>query len=159
MDWLLLYFTLKKARSRWYSEQTITYEDNTDDTMLLANTPTQAEILLLSLEKAAGSIGLHVNADKTEYMCFNQNQTRDIFTLTGSSLKLVDKFSYLWSSVSSIENDINMWLAKAWSAINRLLFIWKSDLSDKLKCNFFQRVVVFILLYGCTTWMLTKHME
>ena len=28
-----------------------------------------------------------------------------------------------------------------------------------MKCSFFQAVVVSILLYGCTTWTLTKHME
>ena len=50
-------------------------------------------------KRAAVSIGLHVNTDKTEYMCFNQ--TGDISILNASSLKLVDKFTYLWSSVSS----------------------------------------------------------
>ena len=61
------------------------------------------------------------------------NQTGDISTLNGSSLKLVDKFTYLGSSVSSTETDINTWLAKAWTAINRLLVISKSDLTDKMK--------------------------
>ena len=64
-------FTLKKTRSRWYPAETITDADYADDIALLANTPTQAEFLLHSLERAAGGIGLHVNADKTEYMCFN----------------------------------------------------------------------------------------
>ena len=85
--------------------------DYAHDTVLLANAPTQAESLLHSLEWAACGIGLHVNADKTEYMCFNQRG--DISTLFGSSLKLVDKFTYLGSSISSTENDINTWLAKA----------------------------------------------
>ena len=70
------------------------------------------------LEGAAAGIGLHVNADKTEYMCFNQRG--DISALNGSSLKLVNKFTYLGSSVSSTETDINMRLAKAWTAIERL---------------------------------------
>ena len=35
-------------------------------------------------------IGLHVNAHKAEYMCYNQ--TGDISTLDRTSLKLVDKF-------------------------------------------------------------------
>ena len=35
-------------------------------TVLLANTPTQAESHLYSQEQAAGGIGLHVNADKME---------------------------------------------------------------------------------------------
>ena len=125
--------------------------------VILANTPNQAETLLHSLEQATAGIGLHVNAHKTEYMCYNQ--TGDISTLDGTPLKQVDKFPYLWSSVSSTEKDINTRLMKAWTAINRLLIIWKSDLIDKMKCSFFQAAVMSILLYGCTMWMLTKRLE
>ena len=52
-----------------------------------------------------------------------------------------------------------MRLAKAWAAVDRLSVIWKSDLTDKMKCSFFPAAIVLILLYGCTTWMLTKRME
>ena len=90
-------------------------------------------------------------------MCYSQ--TGDISTLDGTPLKLVDKFTYLGSSVSSTEKDINTRLMKAWTAINRLLIIWKSDLNDKMKRSFFQAAVVSILLYGCTTWKLTKWLE
>ena len=37
--------------------------------------------------------------------------------------------------------------------------IWKSDLTDKMKRSFFQAAVTSILLYGCTTWTLTKRLE
>ena len=79
----------------------------------------------------------HVNALKTEYMCYNQ--TGDISTLDRTSLKLVDKFTYLGSSVSSTEKDIDTRLKKAWTAIDRLSIIWKSDLTDKMKHSFFQQ--------------------
>ena len=39
-----------------------------NDIVLLANTPTQAESLLHSLEQAAGSIRLPVNAEKKEFI-------------------------------------------------------------------------------------------
>ena len=87
-------------------------------------------------------------------MCYNQ--TGDISTLEGTPLKLVDKFTYLGSNVASTENDIDTRLTKAWTAINRLSIIWKSDLTDKIKRSFFQAAVTSILLYGCTTWILTK---
>ena len=128
-------FKLANERSRRYPVRTITDVDYADDIALLANTPAGTESLLHNLERAAGGIGLHVNADKTEYMSFNQRG--DISTLNGSSLKLVDKFPYLGNSVSSTENDINTRLAKAWTAINRLSVIWKSDLTDKIKRTFF----------------------
>ena len=69
------------------------------------------------------------------------------------------KFTYLGSSVESTEKDIETRLTKAWTAINRLSIIWKSDLTNKMKCSFFQAAVTSILLYGCTTWMLTKRLE
>ena len=47
----------------------------------------------------------------------------------------------------------------AWTAIDKPSVIWKSDLTDKMKRSFFQAVVVSILLYGCTTWTLTKRLE
>ena len=50
-------------------------------------------------------------------------------------------------------------LTKAWTAIYRLSIIWKSDLTDKMKRSFFQAAVTSILLYGCTTWTLTKRLE
>ena len=81
-------FKLRKERSRRYSAKTITDADYVDDIALLANAPAQAKTLLHSLERAPADIGLHVNANKTEYMCFNQ--TGDISTLNGNSLKLVD---------------------------------------------------------------------
>ena len=90
-------------------------------------------------------------------MCFNQRG--DISILSGSSLKLVDKFTYLGSSVSSTEKDINTWLTKAWTAIDKLSVIWKSNLTDKIKRNFFQAGVMSILLYGCTTRCTQEYCE
>ena len=141
-------FELTKKRSRRHPAKTVTDVDY-DDIAILENTPNQAETLLHSLERGAASIGLHVNAHKTEYMCYNQ--TGDITTLDGTPLKIVDKFTYLGSSVSSTEKDIDTRLTKAWTAIDSLSIIWKSDLTDKMKRSFFQAAVVSILLYGCTT--------
>ena len=90
-------------------------------------------------------------------ICFNQRG--DISTLNGCSLKLVDRFTYLGSSVSSTKTDINTRLAKTWPTIDRLSVIWKSDRTDEIKRSFFQAALMSILLYGCTTWMLTKCME
>ena len=142
-------------RSRRYPAQTITDADYTDDIALVANTPEQAETLLHSLERAAVGIGLHDNAHKTEYKCLNQRG--NISRQNGSSLKLVDKFTNLGSS--STEKDINTRLAKAWTAIDRISVIWRSDLTDKIKRSFFQAAVVSILLYWCRTLTLTKRTE
>ena len=133
-------------------QKQITDADYADDIAILANTPDQVKHYCIVWNEAATGIGLYVNAHKTEYMCYNQ--TGDISTLGGTPLKLVDTFTYQGSSVESTEKDIETRLTKAWTAINRLSIIWKSDLTDKMKRSFFQAVVTSILLYGCTIWTL-----
>ena len=80
-------FDLTKKRSRRYTAKTFTDADYADDIAILANTPNQAETLHHSLEPTGAGIGLHNNAHKTDYMCFNQ--AGDISTQDGTSLKLV----------------------------------------------------------------------
>ena len=119
------------TEKKQYLAETITDNDYADDLPLLVNTPTQAEYLLHSLEQKSRDISLHVNADKTECMCFNQEN----ITLNSGSLNFVDKFTYLGSSIISTESDISMHLAKAWTAIDRLSIIWKS--SKQRSCQFY----------------------
>ena len=67
-------------------------------------------------------------------MCFHREGA--ISTLSGGPRKLFVKFMFMDSSVSSTESDVNMRLPKAWTAIDRLSILWKSDLSDKIKRDF-----------------------
>ena len=60
-------------------------------------------------------------------MCFKQG---GVSTLSSRALKLVDKFMYLGSSVSSTESYVDICIAKVWTATDRLLIIRKSDLSE-----------------------------
>ena len=129
-------FKLTKERSRRYPAKTITDANYADDIALLANATAQAETLLHNLEWAAA--GVYQYTQEGIYVCFNQ--TGDIFTLNSSSLKLVNKFIYRGSSVSSTETDIDTRLAKAWTAIDRLLVIWKSDLTNEMKHSFWLNV-------------------
>ena len=41
--------------------------------------------------------------------------------------------------------------ADAWTAIDRLSIIWKCELPNEIKQDFFQAVVLSILLYKCNT--------
>ena len=101
--------------------------------------------LMQSLGKATGGIDLYVNVDKTKYMCFNKKE--DISNQIDGSLELMDKFTSLRSRVSFTENDINTRLTNAWTPMDRSSIRWKSDLSDKIKRNFFLVAVVSILIY------------
>ena len=143
-------FELTKKRSKRYPAKTITDADYADDSESAKYTRPKPKILQHSLERATAGIGLHVNAHKTEYMCFNQ--TGDISTLDGSSLKLVDKFHLPRNQcLINRKGTSTRGLRRPWAVIDMLSIIWKSDLTDKMKRSFFQATVVSILLYGCTT--------
>ena len=130
----------KKARSRQYPTEAIKDTDYADDLVLLANTPAQAESLQHSLEQAAGSISHYMNS--IEFTCFKWK--RAISTLSVSPLKL-DQFTYLGSNISSTDSDINTFLVKVWTVID--IFINHMEVWSSL------------LLYGCTTWTLSKGRE
>ena len=143
--WIGKGIALKKNRSRRYPAEGIKDTDYVDDLSLLANTPDNARSLLHSLGQAAAGIALHVKANKTEYICFKRGA---ISTQSGKPLKLVDKFTYLGSYISSMENNVSIRLAKAWNAIDKFSIIWKSDVSDWILRDF--------PMYRHTTWTLTK---
>ena len=129
--------------------------DYVDDLVLLTNTPALNKSLLYKLRQEDGGIGHYVSANKIEYLSFKREEA--ISTLSGGLLKLMNKFTYLGSSVSSTESGANKCAVKAWTA--RLLIMWKSNLYDKIKWDFFQAVSVSVLLDGCTTFALIKRME
>ena len=143
------WFHIDKGKKQTISCKTIIDANYIDDLALLINRPAQAESLLYSLEQAAGSTDLYMNVNKTEFMCFKQKGA--ISTLSDKPLKLMDQFTYISSNNSSTKNVVNIYLAKPWNAIFRLSIIWKSNLSNKIKWNFFKAVAVSKVLYGCTT--------
>ena len=148
---------LTQSTSPRYPTTTLTDADYADDLALFANTTDEASALLHSLEKAAGDTGLYVNATKTEFMCFNTEGA--INTINGNALEQVNSFIYLGSNISSSENDVKARIGKAWGALTKLNKIWKSSLPIHLKRNFFRATVESVLLYGSSSWTLTKHLK
>ena len=130
----------------------MTDADYTDDLALLTNAPAQVESQLHSLEQATGDCDLYVITNKTKFMCFKQDEA--IFPLSGKPLKFVDQPTYLSRNISSAESGVNICTGKAWTAIDKLLIIWESDLSDKRKWDYSICDCV-----GCTTWTLKKSLK
>ena len=63
-------------------------------------------------------------------------------TISGKPLKFVDQFTCLDNNILYSKSYINIQLAKASNAIDWLLIIAKSNLSVKIKRNFFQTAKV-----------------
>ena len=66
-------FSLDKIRTKSYHSETITDAEYVDDLTLLVNTFAQADSQQHCIEKVAISISLHMNSNKTEFMCFKQD--------------------------------------------------------------------------------------
>ena len=150
-------FTLTERLSSRNPANKLTDVDYADDLAITADTVLDAEKLLHLLEDAAKDVGLYVNASKTEHMNFNQEGT--IKTKAGNSIKSIEYFIYLGGESNSTEKDFKIRIAKAWAALNKMNSVWKSNLSDKLKREFFRATVEKVLLYGATAWTLTKYLE
>ena len=84
-----------------------------------------------------------MNENKMEYIRFKRE--RAISSLSGGPLKLVDQFVYLSSCVLSTKTDIDIHFVKVLIAIDRPSIIWKFDLFNKIKRDFFQAVAMSIL--------------
>ena len=141
-------FMLKEVRSWCYSAEPKTDANYADDIVLLANSPTITKSLLHSLQQTTGDIGLHTNTNKTDHMYFKWGASSP---RSSRPQKLNYKFTYNGINISFTESDINIPQVKVWTAIGKLSIIWKTDLSDKMKRNFFLSVTASILPYGCPT--------
>ena len=129
--------TLELARSRRFHTKKITDADYADNLALLSDNSYNAQKLLHILEQSAAFIRLHVNAVKTEYMCYNQDGP--IETLNKTPLKKVDDFVYLGSNITATEKDVLIRISEAWSALDQLRTIWKSTLREQIKKGFYGR--------------------
>ena len=152
-------FTLTKQKSRRFPAVKITDADYTDDLAVLADILKDATTLLHNIEKTAKETGLYLNADKTEFICLNQEASEGMKSLRGEKIKQVADFKYLGSYVASTERDVGIRIGKAWGALNQLDKIWKSNLPDNLKRNFFRAAVESVLAYGSISWALTSQLE
>ena len=80
-------FTRNLRQSRRYPATKITDAYFADDIALLSDIIEKTQLLLLRVELAAESIGLHIIAKNTEYITYNQDKG-EIITLTRNQLKV-----------------------------------------------------------------------
>ena len=94
----------------------------------------------------------------TLYMTFNQNSSK-LTTINKKYIKLTNDFLYLGLWICFNEKDVDIRIGKAWVALQKLNTTWNSNLPKNLKLAFFHTTVSSVLLYGSSTWTLTKKLE
>ena len=138
-------FTLRKQLSRRYPAEMLTDANFADDLALLSDKIGNAEKLLNILETAAASVGLYMNTTKTKFIAVNTEGT--ITAQNGCDLEQVNDFNYVGSRIISSENEIQVRIGSAWSALNKLFPIRKSNLDVSIKRKFFRATVESVLTY------------
>ena len=138
-------FTLRKQLSRRYPAEMLTDADFADDLVLLSDKIGNAEKLLNILETAAASVGLYMNTTKTKFIAVNTEGT--ITAQNGCDLEQVNDFNYVDSRIISSENEIQVRIGSAWSALNKLFPVWKSNLDVSFKRRFFRATVESVLTH------------
>ena len=68
-----------------------------------------------------------------------------ISSLNDKPVKIIDQFTYLGSKILLTGNDVYICIGKLWIAIDDLLTIWKPNLADKVKGEFFQSIAISVL--------------
>ena len=108
---------------------------------------------------AAASSGLHINSSKTKYMTTGLDPSHDSLRASdGHSLEEVDDFVYLGAWIGDSSKDFEVRKAKAWSTLNKMNKLWKSNMTRKTKVQLFRATVETILLYGSEAWAVTKSL-
>ena len=72
----------------------------------------------------------------------------DIFSLNDNTLKLVDKFIYIGSYISSTESDLNKPIVKPLNSVDKFSILC---ISDRTKQGYIHTTAVFVYMYSCTT--------
>ena len=131
-----------------------------DDCALNAATEAQMQQSVNCFSKACKNFGLTISTSKTEVMhqpAPHKPYSEPHITVDGETLKNVNKFAYLGSTMSksvSIDDEVDARIAKASTAFGRLRSsTWERrgiKLSTKLKV--YKAVVLPSLLYACETW-------
>jgi sorting nexin-29 len=143
------------------SVQLLAYADDIDT---IARSPTALKEAFLSLERAAGVMGLKINKGKTKYLTtrVTKNQPKH-FQIGKFNFETVQSFTYLGSLVD-VNNDnsdeIRKRILLAYKCFYGLKRQFRSQiLSIKNKVELYMTLIRPVLAYGSETWVLSKSDE
>ncbi|XP_063436930.1 uncharacterized protein LOC134718363 [Mytilus trossulus] len=129
-----------------------------DDTVLMAESATELNLLLEKFESYCDVWKMKVNVDKTKIMIFcNGRQPADLkFNYGNTELEIVNEFNYLgiyFSKNGSFKANKKHLAEKATRAMYEVIKKGrKHGLSISCQLDLFDKLVKPVLLYGCEIW-------
>ena len=142
--------------------------DYADDIRLLLHSVLDAANMLYSLENEAASFELKINSGKTKSMSIVNSSTTgqhrtNAVTLNGHPVEEINQFTYLGGELckdGGSEADVDCRVRQAKGAFGILSPIWRnSSFPNWLKVRIFKSKLVSVLLYGSSTWKVTKSIN
>ena len=141
--------------------------DFADDVALLADSWLVMVSMVMRMEEVTQRFGINISAKKSEvlYIGRGEGDVRiEDMELRGQRMKQVEEFVYLGSVFTSdgkFVQDIERRRAGATRAFGTLKRrLWgRREVSLKVKMTIFNAVVLPVLLYGATAWLLTQTEE
>ncbi|KAF6198774.1 hypothetical protein GE061_006796 [Apolygus lucorum] len=130
-----------------------------DDTVLLAHTESELQVLLDKVAMSCRNYGLAINIAKTKAMVISKRDNDGVrLVCDGRVIEQVSRFKYLGQWVSetwSLEGELRCRIEVARSAFNNMRSVLcRRDLSFPLRWRVVKCYIWSILLYGVETWTL-----
>lgn len=132
-----------------------------DDTVLLASSPEELQLLLDRVTSTCDEYGLKLNTQKTKLMTVSKHPINPIpITAYGVDLEQVDNITYLGSNINNdwdMSKEIKQRIEKARSVFYRMKKVLCSrNINIELKLRLTRCYIFSTLLYGAESWTLTE---
>lgn len=155
----------RRLKSKSAREEFIRELCYADDCGLVSHTSAELQDFMTRVGEACKKYGLTISFKKTEVMkqATGDSKEEEVkIELDGKDLKVVDKFTYLGSTVTDKDNldvEISTRLQRAGAAFGKLWKrVWKPGVINvKTKIAVYRACIISILLYGCQTWNTYRH--
>ena len=134
-----------------------------DDAGLVAHTEAALQRLIDCFAAACTEFGLTISLKKTQVLGQDVSSAPSI-SIGNHTLEVVDKFTYLGSTISSnlsLDAELNTRIGKAMTVMARLAKrVWDNTmLTVNTKMRVYQACVLSTLLYGSESWTLYSRQE
>lgn len=131
-----------------------------DDIIIFAESATQLEDMMNTLDKESKKVGLHMNTSKTKAMT---NSRRRLINVAGTEIDYVNEYIYLGKHISfspsNNEEEVDRRINTAWKKFWSQKEILKGEYSIAHKKIVMDTCILPSLTYGSQTWTYTKKVR
>ena len=156
----LIQEALDDTRGKKVNGVTITDIRYADDTIIIAETEHDLQVMITRLNETCKIYGMELNAKKTKVMVIERFSGTKIQITSGKTvLEQVKSYCYLGSQITEdgrCTDEIRKRTAMAKIAFQRHKELFNSNINRKTKMNLLKTYVWSFFTYGCEAWTIGK---